>query len=113
MAAKKPIVLRVGQNIYEDIIIEKYNPIITNAYDIKFIATIIYTYSAAQKTIANRQTKSLLGKCIDKTVKNWASKSEYLGSYPVEKVTKNDSVIISQIKKIIGKDTIIIDGEEV
>ena len=113
MAVRKPIAFRVGNNIYEDVIIEKYNPTITNAYDIKFTANITYSYEAAKKSIANRQSNKLILNAIDNEVKNRTAKTVYLGEGKVEKVTKKDSILISQMKKVLNKDKIMIDGEEI
>ena len=111
---KQLVVFRIGNTIYEDILIKKYEPEITNIYDISFKLTLRYNYLLA------RESKFSLKKGIrvinagmrDQEFKNLLAESEYQGEGKVEKVTAADTEIIEQAKKFFGKDKIIIDGQE-
>ena len=114
MSAKKDFILRVGKTIYENIYLVKYEPIITNAHEIKFNATFYYKYRANNFSRADEETGCRIIKNeLQQELANWTSKEKFLGTYPVTKVTKFDTDIIAQAKKALGKDKLLIDGEYV
>ena len=114
MSAKKDFILRVGKTIYENIYLVKYEPIITNAHEIKFNATFYYKYRANNFSLADEQTGCRIIKNeLQQELANWTSKEKFLGTYPVTKVTKFDTDIIAQAKKALRKDKLLIDGEYV
>ena len=114
MLKKQPVVFRIGNTIYEDIIIEKYDPVITNIYDISFNLTLRYSYLLAResKFSFEKGMRVVNAGINNQEFKNLLAESEYLGEGKVEKVTATDIEIIDQAKKFLGKDKIIIDGQE-
>lgn len=50
MVRKSPVVFRIGNTIYENVIIVEYHPIITNINDISFDITLRYNYLYARES---------------------------------------------------------------
>ena len=114
MLKKQLVVFRIGNTIYEDIVIEKYEPEITNIYDLSFKLTLKYNYLLAHESRFSwkKGIRVIDAGMRDQEFRNLLAESEYLGEGKVEKVTAADTEIIEQAKKFFGKDKIIIDGQE-
>ncbi len=114
MLQKQFVVFRIGNTIYEDIIISKYKPIITNIYDLSFDLTLQYNYLFARESKFNwKKGIRVVNSDIDnQRLRNLLAKPEYIGEGKVEKVKPTDTLIIQQAKKALGKDKIIINGQE-
>ena len=105
MSRKEADVLRIGKDVFEDAILKIYAPEITNANDIKFIANISYQYKILKDNSNYNTDNSLIRKCIDNNVKNTVCNTEYIGISSIEKVVPTDSIIASEIKKVVGNNT--------
>ena len=105
MSTKEAVVLRIGKDVFEDAILKIYEPEIINANDIKFIANISYQYKILKDNSNYNTDNSLIRKCIDNNVKNTVCNTEYIGISSIEKVVPTDSIIASEIKKVVGNNT--------
>ena len=114
MLQKQFVVFRIGNTIYEDIIISGYEPSITNIHDLSFRLTLEYNYLFARESKFNwKKGIRVVNADIDnQRLRNLLAKPEYIGEGKVEKVKPTDTLIIQQAKKALGKDKIIIDGQE-
>ena len=112
MVKKEPVVFRIGNTIYEDVVITKYHPVITNIYDISFDVTIQYNYLLARESKFSKDGIRVVNAAFNKDIESLLAETEYIGPGLVEEVTAQDMGIISQMKKFLGRDKIIINGEE-
>ena len=114
MIKKQYVIFKLGKTIYEDVIIEKYEPSITNIHDISFRLYLKYGYNFARESRKNRAGFWVANSGIrNKEFKNLFAETEYIGEGRVEKVNLSDTTLIGNIKKALGRDKIIIDGQEV
>lgn len=114
MSAKKMVGLRIGRTIYEDVIIANYKPVIENIYDIKFEMIIYVPYKKNQSSIPTKnRTVKIIPNKLRQDMKFLMAEPVYIGEGLVEKVTKKDVFLIEQVKKALGRDKILIDGEYV
>ncbi len=101
MAAKKYIVLRLGHNIYEDVLLKSYNPVISNAYEIKSNINLTYLYQPASKNTSTNQSDNSVSRCVNKQVGNWQAKNVYCGSYFVEYVNPQSTVLTNSALNLL------------
>lgn len=101
MAEKQPVVLRIGKTIYEDIILVKYVPSITNINEIKFVATLNFAYAARRSSAYDKDTGyNIITNKTDKIVSSLTSSPQYVGSYPAEVITRTDTTAIVGLDKV-------------
>ena len=104
MAEKQPVVLRIGKTIYEDIIIKEYKPEITNINEIKFVATLNYSYINRNTSVKDDTTGcKVISNKTDKIVSNLTSSPQYVGSYPAEVITRTDTTAIVGLDEIFSE----------
>ncbi len=114
MSMKKPLLLRIGRTIYDKVYLVKYEPVIKNIHEIRFMATFHYEYIIRNISSEDKKTGCrLIRNELDKKLANYTADTVYIGEGRVDKVTKKDVFLIAQAKKILGKDKILIDGEYV
>ena len=89
MAAQKEIVMRIGKTIYDGVILVEYNPVVTNIHEVKFSATVHYSYKTKNysKNCSESGFKIISNK-NDQNVQNLTSSTEYIGPSLVESVTR-------------------------
>ncbi len=100
MLKKDFVVFRMGNTIYEDVVITKYHPVIMNIYDISFDLTIEYGYNYGRESRTNSNGDWVVNSRInDQKWKSYLSNVEYGGAGVVESLSSTDNIFLEQIQK--------------
>ena len=103
MLKKKPVVFRIGKTIYENIIIEKYEPWITNIYDIEFKLTLKYKYNFGRESRIGKKGLWIVNSGLNnRELQNLLAEPEFIGEGLVEKVTEDDLLYLGELGQQLG-----------
>ena len=113
MDQKRPVLFRMGKDIYENVLITYYKPTITNIYDISFEMKLSHKRFLGRKSrVKNGGYRVMNGTVRDEIAYMFASE-EYIGEGKVEEVTIEDTALIEGIKKALGLLTVKVQGQDV
>lgn len=113
MSQKTPVVFRIGKTIYENVIIKKFTPTITNIYDLSFELQLGYNHYLARESTHTEKGYHIISGDANQTVKNMLATPEYIGPGLVEEVTLEDRGIIEAVKKVLNRKEIRVNGQTV
>lgn len=109
MLKKDFVVFRMGNTIYEDVVITKYHPVIMNIYDISFDLTIEYGYNYGRESRTNSNGDWVVNSRInDQKWKSYLSNVEYGGAGVVKSLSSTNDIFLEQIQRSykINTDTL-------
>ena len=100
MLKKDFVVFRMGNTIYEDVVITKYHPVIMNIYDISFDLTIEYGYNYGRESRTNSNGDWVVNSRInDQKWKSYLSNVEYGGAGVVKSLSSTNDIFLEQIQR--------------
>ena len=110
---KKPIILRIGKTIYENVLIIDYVPIITNIYDISFTLNLSYNSFLGRHSRRNSKGYHIINAGVNQEIVNMLAKENYAGEGKVEEVTLEDMAMIEVFKKAMNISKVKVQGQNV
>ena len=109
----KPIIFRIGKTIYKNVIITRYDPTITNIYDIFFEMDLNYNNYLGRESRYNTRGYHIINAGVNQEVANMLSTEEYIGEGKVEEVTIEDSAMLEAVKQALNRTEINVQGENI
>ena len=111
MDQKKMIIFRIGRTIYENVLIKRYKPIITNIYDLYFEMDLSYNRFLGHSSRRNSKGYHIINANVNQEVVNMLAQEEYVGQGKVEEVTIEDTAMIEAFKKAMNLTKVKVQGE--
>ena len=113
MDQKKFVIFRIGKTIYENVIIARYKPIISNIYDLYFEMDLVYNRFLGRESRRNSRGYHIINAGLNRDLMNMLASEEYIGQGKVEELTIEDTGLIEGIKKVLNRTTIKVQGQDV